>query len=83
MNTIHHEVIALIEAGPQRKVPLKLPGLYEDPRDFARRCVQRAVELEREECAKVAEGGSFLHADSPAAKFGKDCAAAIRRRASA
>ena len=35
---------------------------------------------EREACAKVAEGGSFLHADSPAARFGRECAAAIRRR---
>jgi hypothetical protein len=35
---------------------------------------------EREACAKVAESGNFLHDDSPAARFGKECAAAIRRR---
>lgn len=35
---------------------------------------------EREACAKVAEDGRFLHDDSPEAKFGKACAAAIRAR---
>jgi hypothetical protein len=35
---------------------------------------------EREACAKVAENGRFLHDDSPEAKFGKACAAAIRAR---
>ncbi len=35
---------------------------------------------EREACAKVAESGNFLHDDSPEARFGKACAAAIRRR---
>ena len=35
---------------------------------------------EREACAKVAENSRFLHDDSPEAKFGKACAAAIRAR---
>jgi spore coat polysaccharide biosynthesis protein SpsF (cytidylyltransferase family) len=35
---------------------------------------------EREACAKVADDGRFLHDDSPEAKFGKACAAAIRAR---
>jgi hypothetical protein len=35
---------------------------------------------EREACAKVAENGLFLHDDSPEARFGKACAAAIRAR---
>jgi hypothetical protein len=35
---------------------------------------------EREGCAKVAESGLFLHDDSPEARFGKECAAAIRAR---
>jgi hypothetical protein len=35
---------------------------------------------EREACARVAENGNFLHDDSPEARFGKACAAAIRRR---
>ncbi len=35
---------------------------------------------EREACAKVAENGNFLHDDSPEARFGKACAAAIRAR---
>jgi hypothetical protein len=38
---------------------------------------------EREACAKVAENGNFLHDDSPEAKFGKACAAAIRARGQA
>ncbi len=37
---------------------------------------------EREACAQVAENGNFLHDDSPEAKFGKACAAAIRARGS-
>ncbi len=37
-----------------------------------------ATKAERERCAKVAEGGSFLHDDAPDAKFGKACAKAIR-----
>jgi hypothetical protein len=35
---------------------------------------------ERDACAKVAENGRFLHDDSPEAKFGKACDAAIRAR---
>lgn len=42
--------------------------------------IQVAVAAEREACAKVAEGGSFLHDDSPEARFGKACAKAIRAR---
>ena len=38
------------------------------------------AEHEREACAKVAENGRFLHDDSPEARFGKACAAAIRAR---
>lgn len=38
-----------------------------------------AVALERERCAKVAEGGNFLHDDAPTARFGREVAAAIRR----
>jgi hypothetical protein len=32
-----------------------------------------------EKAAKIAEGGSFLHNDAPTARFGRECAAAIRR----
>lgn len=35
---------------------------------------------ENEACAKVSENGCFLHDDSPEARFGKACAAAIRAR---
>ena len=36
------------------------------------------AEAMREAAAKVAEGGRFLHDDSPEARWGKACAAAIR-----
>jgi hypothetical protein len=42
--------------------------------------VQLIAAAEREACAKVADDGCFLHDDSPEAKFGKACAAAIRAR---
>lgn len=42
--------------------------------------VNEAIAEEREACAKVADDGRFLHDDSPEAKFGKACAAAIRAR---
>ncbi len=48
--------------------------------DYIERKVARAVQAEREACAKVAENGNFLHDDSPEARFGKACAAAIRAR---
>lgn len=35
---------------------------------------------EREACAKVCEEGHFLHDDAPTARFGRECAAAIRAR---
>lgn len=41
---------------------------------------EAAVAAEREACARVAEGGRFLHDDAPDARFGKACAAAIRAR---
>ena len=52
MADLHPEVLALIEAGPQRKRIDHVSGEHywrdETPQEFARRCVQRAVELERE-----------------------------------
>jgi len=41
--------------------------------------IRSAIDQERERCAKIAEGGRFLHDDAPDARFGKACAAAIRR----
>jgi len=38
------------------------------------------VEAEREACAKLIEGGSFLHDDAPAARLAKEAAKAIRAR---
>lgn len=35
-----------------------------------------------ERAARIAEGGSFLHMEAPSARFGKECAAAIRREIS-
>ena len=45
--------------------------------------LQAVAAAEREACARVAENGNFLHDDSPEAKFGKACAAAIRARGQA
>ena len=39
---------------------------------------QAATIAERERCAKIAEGGCFLHEKAPDAMFGKACAKAIR-----
>lgn len=56
-------------------------GQFEDElQRIVAEAVQTAVEAEREECAKVAENGNFLHDDAPAARFGKACAKAIRAR---
>lgn len=44
-----------------------------------REAIGRAVAAERERCARVAEGGRFLHDDAPTARFGREVAAAIRR----
>jgi hypothetical protein len=35
---------------------------------------------EREACAKLCEGGNFLHNEAPDARLAKQCAAAIRQR---
>ena len=50
---------------------------------FANVIAEMAREEERNECAKVAEGGAFLHDDAPDARFGKACAKAIRMRSNA
>lgn len=81
--SLHPEVEKEIEAGPLAVEVDHDTGKVkkrEHPQEFARRIALRAVELEREECAKVAESGSFLHEDAPDARFGRACAAAIRRR---
>ena len=44
---------------------------------------KKMVAFEREACAKVCEGGNFLHDEAPDARFGKACAAAIRARGQA
>ena len=41
---------------------------------------KKMVAFEREACAKVCEGGNFLHDEAPDARLGKACAAAIRAR---
>ena len=60
----------------------KLGGFMNDQitADHVRAAWAQGAAAEREACAKVAEGGSFLHNASPAAHFGRECAAAIRRR---
>jgi hypothetical protein len=54
-------------------VPLIVVSMFRD-------ALRKLVASEREACAKVAENGRFLHDDSPEARFGKSCAAAIRAR---
>ena len=49
----------------------------------AEKAVDVAIKLEREACAKVCEGGNFLHDEAPDARLGKACAAAIRARGQA
>ncbi len=48
------------------------------PDESASEKIATAVAAERERCARVAEDGSFLHADAPDAKLGKALAARIR-----
>lgn len=88
MADLHPEVLALIEAGHLHK-NITLPdgsrtGWRETEQEFARRCVLRAVELEREECAKVCENvyGDEVGAvgNNEPMMVGAKCAAAIRRR---
>ncbi len=42
--------------------------------------MQREIEAEREACAKLLEGGSFLHDQSPAKLLADEAAKAIRAR---
>jgi hypothetical protein len=42
--------------------------------------IEWAVNMEREDCAKVCENGTFLHDFSPEAKYSRACARAIRAR---
>jgi hypothetical protein len=53
---------------------------YAGTSDEIERFAALVAAAEREACAKIAENGNFLHDDSPEAKFGKACAAAIRAR---
>jgi len=45
-------------------------------------CIEDAVKAEREACAKLLEGGSFLHDQSPAKLLADEAAKAIRARGS-
>lgn len=67
-----------LEAG--RKSLLDAEHVLMDLLDRIGRRIAEAVALEREACARVAEGGRFLHDDAPDARFGKACADAIRAR---
>ena len=49
-------------------------------KDFLDKFAALVAAAEREACAKVAESGRFLHDNSPAARFGKECAKAILAR---
>jgi hypothetical protein len=43
-------------------------------------CIEDVVKAEREACAKLLEGGSFLHDQSPAKLLADEAAKAIRAR---
>ena len=63
--------------------PQTLGAAMQQPRAMAQAYengYKAGAAAEREACAKVCEGGSFLHDDAPDARFGKACAAAIRAR---
>lgn len=67
MADLHPEVLKMIEAGPRKRMsPHTGIVITEHPQEFARRCVQRAVELEREECAKVCEARATYWRESVA-----------------
>lgn len=46
---------------------------------FADSVAGAARDAALEEAARIVEGGSFLHAEAPTARFGREAAAAIRR----
>ena len=79
MADLHPEVLKLIEAGPRQwwNKDGTLVTRQETPEEFARRIAALAVQLEREECAKIAND-----MDVPDDQFGVGLAAAsaIRRR---
>ena len=87
MPDLYPEVLNMIEAGPQsicdhyvEHIPVMRNESLEE---FARRIALRAVELEREECAKVCESraGSGPYAESMGAhRILTSAADAIRRR---
>ena len=72
--SLHPEVEKEIEAGPLASVEGRFGA--ESLEEFARRCVEFAVEKERDGCAKVCEEMIAFDLDDP----GKSAAAAIRRR---
>lgn len=55
-------------------------GIFKDFMPELEHFASLVAAAEREACAKVSENGCFLHDDSPEARFGKACAAAIRAR---
>lgn len=54
--------------------PLNDAALVDAAKDFEARVRREAIE----EAARVVEGGRFLHDDAPAARFGRECAKAVR-----
>lgn len=56
------------------------PSQRSDVLDALEAIVQEARNEAIEECARFVEGGSFLHADAPAAKFARECSKAMRQQ---
>lgn len=56
------------------------PDNYFVHRDTFLATVERAINEEREACARVIESGRFLHDQAPTKLFATEAAAAIRRR---
>lgn len=75
MPDLHPEVLKEIEAGRKQVIAgehigMELVERLETPEEFARRCVQRAVELEREECASIASAYMSEECPSSTGEYG-------------
>ena len=61
-------------------LPINNPFTSETPAWWSWEAWQAATKVEREACAKLLEGGSFLHDQSPAKLLADEAAKAIRAR---
>jgi hypothetical protein len=70
---------ALVRADERERIIAQNAPVIEKINEHIK-ALEEAVAAEREQCAKVCEGGHFLHDEAADARFGKACAAAIRAR---